>query len=358
MKYFERSQHNYERFLEADRSGAPLPLLAIESSCDETAAAVLRGGREVLSMAVHTQIPIHRLYGGVVPELASRSHTERITSVVREALDRAGMDMSDIGAVAATSSPGLIGALLVGVSFAKALALEKSLPFIGTNHIEGHIAANYLTYPDLEPPFMCIVASGGHSHIVKVTAYDRFELIGRTRDDAAGEAFDKVARALGLCYPGGPEVERLARDGDPYAYAFHAPFNEGDSFDFSFSGIKTAVVNILHNAEQKGESVNPADIAASFQRSVVDTLTKKSVRAAKQFGCSTLALAGGVSANTALREALNTACDRSGIRFCRPDMKYCTDNAAMIGSQAHFRLVRGYRDDLSLNPSAMSFLTE
>ncbi len=335
MKYFERSQHNYERYLEADRSGAPLPLLAIESSCDETAAAVLRGGREVLSMAVHTQIPIHRLYGGVVPELASRSHTERITS-----------------------SPGLIGALLVGVSFAKALALEKSLPFIGTNHIEGHIAANYLTYPDLEPPFMCIVASGGHSHIVKVTDYDRFELIGRTRDDAAGEAFDKVARALGLCYPGGPEVERLARDGDPYAYAFHAPFNEGDSFDFSFSGIKTAVVNILHNAEQKGESVNPADIAASFQRSVVDTLTKKSVRAAKQFGCSTLALAGGVSANTALREALNTACDRSGIRFCRPDMKYCTDNAAMIGSQAHFRLVRGYRDDLSLNPSAMSFLAE
>ena len=210
MKYFERSQHNYERYLEADRSGAPLPLLAIESSCDETAAAVLRGGREVLSMAVHTQIPIHRLYGGVVPELASRSHTERITSVVREALDRAGMDMSDIGAVAATSSPGLIGALLVGVSFAKALALEKSLPFIGTNHIEGHIAANYLTYPDLEPPFMCIVASGGHSHIVKVTDYDRFELIGRTRDDAAGEAFDKVARALGLCYPGGPEVERLA----------------------------------------------------------------------------------------------------------------------------------------------------
>lgn len=358
MSYFERSQRYYDRYLEAGRAGEPLPLLAIESSCDETAAAVLCGGRRVLSMAVHTQIPIHRLYGGVVPELASRSHTERIMSVVREALDKSGMDMSEIGAVAATSSPGLIGALLVGVSFAKALAFDRSIPFIGVNHIEGHIAANYLTYPDLEPPFVCLVASGGHSHIVKVIDYDSFELIGRTRDDAAGEAFDKVARALGLRYPGGPEVERLARDGDPNAYPFRTPFNEGDSFDFSFSGIKTAVVNILHNAEQRGESVRPADIAASFQRSVVDTLTRKAVRAAQRFGCSTLALAGGVSANSALREALQAACDRSGIRFCRPDMRFCTDNAAMIGSQAHYRLMRGYRDDLALNPSAAGFLAE
>ena len=213
MNYFERSQPNYEAYLRGEK-----PLLAIESSCDETAASVLRGGREVLSMAVHTQIPIHRLYGGVVPEIASRSHTERITAVVSEALDKAGLTLDDIGAVAATYSPGLIGALLVGVSFAKGLAFAKDLPFIGVNHIEGHIAANYLTYPDLEPPFVCLVASGGHSHIVKVTDYDEFELIGRTRDDAAGEAFDKVARALGLCYPGGPEIEKLAEAGNKKAY--------------------------------------------------------------------------------------------------------------------------------------------
>ena len=353
MNYFERSQPNYEAYLRGEK-----PLLAIESSCDETAASVLRGGREVLSMAVHTQIPIHRLYGGVVPEIASRSHTERITAVVTEALDKAGLTLDDIGAVAATYSPGLIGALLVGVSFAKGLAFAKDLPFIGVNHIEGHIAANYLTYPDLEPPFVCLVASGGHSHIVKVTDYDKFELIGRTRDDAAGEAFDKVARALGLCYPGGPEIEKLAESGNEKAYYFHAPFNEGEGFDFSFSGIKTAVVNLMHNAEQKGESLNAADIAASFQHSVVEALTRKAVRAAKQYNSPVLALAGGVSANTALRESLQTACDRNGIRFCRPDMKYCTDNAAMIGCQAHYRLIKGFRDDLDLNPSALSFLAD
>ncbi|MCH5279362.1 MAG: tRNA (adenosine(37)-N6)-threonylcarbamoyltransferase complex transferase subunit TsaD [Christensenellaceae bacterium] len=350
-------------------------ILGIESSCDETAAAVLRGGREVLSMAVHTQIPIHRLYGGVVPEIASRSHTERIGSVVKEALDKAGVTLSDIGAIAVTSSPGLIGALLVGVSFAKGLAFAQGLPLIGVNHIEGHIAANYLTYPDLEPPFMCLIASGGHSHIVLVRDYDEFELIGRTRDDAAGEAFDKVARALGLCYPGGPEIEKLAREGDPNAFRFHAPFNEGESSDFSFSGIKTAVVNLIHNQNQRKKAeptdvrltgtVNletsqstqvDCDVAASFQRSVVDTLTMKSVRASLSYGMDTLALAGGVSANTALRERLEAECQKAKIRFCRPEMRFCTDNAAMIACQGHYRLMKGYRDGLDLNPSAESFL--
>lgn len=335
-EYFAKTEAAFAAY-RADENALTL---GIESSCDETAAAVLRGGREVLSVAVHTQIPIHRLYGGVVPEIASRSHTERITAVTAEALEKAGASLSDIGAVAVTSSPGLIGALLVGVSFAKGIALARELPLIGVNHIEGHIAANYLTYPDLEPPFMCLVASGGHSHIVLVKDYNQFELIGRTRDDAAGEAFDKVARALSLPYPGGPEVEKLAAQGDPRAYPLHTPFNSDlSSYDFSFSGIKTAVVNLMHNAEQKGEEVNRADIAASFQRSVVETLTLKSVRAAMDRGMDTLALAGGVSANMALRTRLEKECGKHGIRFCRPDMRFCTDNAAMIACQGRYRKI-------------------
>ena len=334
------------------------PILGIETSCDETAAAVLRGAREVLSMAVHTQIPIHRLYGGVVPELASRSHAERITAVVDEALKSAGVSLDDIGAVAVTSSPGLIGALLVGVSFAKGIAMAKNIPLIGVNHIEGHIAANYLTYPDLEPPFACLIASGGHSHIVLVKDYNEFELVGRTRDDAAGEAFDKVARALGLPYPGGPEVERLAKNGDPLAHHINSPFNSDlSNFDFSFSGVKTAVVNLMHNAGQKGEAVNAADLAASFPHTLVETLTKKAVRAAQHYNMKTLALAGGVSANSALRERLQSECDKVGLRFCRPDLRFCTDNAAMIACQGYYRLQRGERSDLDLNPSAASFLS-
>lgn len=353
--YFKKTEHAFEAY----RANENALILGIESSCDETAAAVLRGGREVLSMAVHTQIPIHRLYGGVVPEIASRSHTERITAVAEEALQTANVTLDDIGAIAVTSSPGLIGALLVGVSFAKGLAYAKELPLIGVNHIEGHIAANYLTYPDLEPPFMCLVASGGHSHIVLVKDYDEFELIGRTRDDAAGEAFDKVARALSLPYPGGPEVEKLAAQGNSRAYPLHTPFNSDlSTYDFSFSGVKTAVVNLMHNAEQKGENVNKADIAASFQRSVVETLTQKSVRAALDHGMSTLALAGGVSANMALRSRLQGECDKYGIRFCRPDMRFCTDNAAMIACQGHYRMIKGERSDLDLNPTAGSFLSE
>ncbi|MCR5611665.1 MAG: tRNA (adenosine(37)-N6)-threonylcarbamoyltransferase complex transferase subunit TsaD [Clostridiales bacterium] len=337
------------------RKNGPGLILGIESSCDETAAAVLRG-RFVLGTAVHTQIPVHRLYGGVVPEIASRSHTERIGSVVRQALENAGVTLDDIDAVAVTYRPGLIGALLVGVSYAKGLAYANGLPLVGVDHITGHIAANYITYPDLEPPFMCIVASGGHSHIVRVNSYTDFTLIGRTRDDAAGEAFDKVARAMGLPYPGGPELEKLAKDGDPNAFPLHTAFNEGESFDFSFSGLKTAVVNIMHNAGQKGESVNKADLAASFQRAVTDALTRKSVRAAREAGLGTLALAGGVSANTALRERLQRECDRNGIRFCRPDMKYCTDNAAMIACQGHYELLAHDPSPLSLDPNAASFL--
>ncbi len=337
---------------------SPSLILGIESSCDETAAAVVRAGREVVGTAVHTQIPVHRLYGGVVPEIASRSHTERMGSVVREALDNAGVTLDDISAIAVTYRPGLIGALLVGVSYAKGLAYARDLPLIGVDHITGHIAANYITYPDLEPPFMCIVASGGHSHIVRVNSYTDFTLIGRTRDDAAGEAFDKVARAMGLPYPGGPELEKLAKDGDANAFPLHTAFNEGESFDFSFSGLKTAVVNILHNAEQKGESVNRADLAASFQRAVIDALTKKSVRAAREAGLDTLALAGGVSANACLRERLQRECDKYGVRFCRPDMKYCTDNAAMIACQGHYELMAHEPSPLSLDPNAASFLQE
>ena len=352
-------------YREAALSGAaeyrskPAPLmLGIESSCDETAASVVRNGREVLSASVHTQIPVHRLYGGVVPEIASRSHTERIGAVVRDALEKAGVTLSDIDAVAVTCRPGLIGALLVGVSFAKGLAFAADKPLIGVDHITGHIAANYITYPDLEPPFMCIVASGGHSHIVRVDSYTGFRLIGRTRDDAAGEAFDKVARAMGLPYPGGPELEKLAKGGDPNAYRLHTAFNEGEGYDFSFSGLKTAVVNILHNAGQKGEQVNKADLAASFQRAVTDALTVKSVRAAREANLSVLALAGGVSANTCLRERLQRECDKYGVRFCRPDMKYCTDNAAMIACQGHYELLAHDPSPLSLDPNAASFLQE
>lgn len=333
-------------------------ILGIESSCDETAAAVIMGGRRVLSMAVHTQIPVHRLYGGVVPEIASRSHTERIGCVVKEALDRAGKSIKEIDAIAVTSEPGLIGALLVGVSYAKALAYALKIPLIGVNHIAGHIAANYLTYPELEPPFICLVASGGHSHIIRVNQYDSFELIGRTRDDAAGEAFDKAARALGLSYPGGPELEKLAREGNENAYPFHTAFNEGETDDFSFSGIKTAAINIIHNAGQKGETLNRADVAASFQRAVVNALTMKSVRAAVKFGESKLALAGGVSANIKLRERLDSECSKNGIRFFKPDMKFCTDNAAMIACQGHYMLMRGNRSSLELNPSSSSIFSK
>lgn len=324
-------------------------LLAIETSCDETAAAVVENGRLVLSNVVHTQIPLHQVYGGVVPEIASRSHVEMIGPVVDRALSEAGVTLDALDGIAVTHGPGLVGALLVGLNYAKALAYAAGLPFAGVNHIASHIAANYLTYPDLRPPFTCLVASGGHSHIVRVNDYGSFTLIGRTRDDAAGEAFDKIARMLGLPYPGGPALEKLAEDGDPNAIRFHSAFNEGAGFDFSFSGLKTAAINELHTRQQRGEPVNRADVAASFQRAVVEVLAEKSVRAAVEAGDGTLALAGGVSANTCLRKTMEQKCKKHGIRFCCPDFRYCTDNAAMVGSAGFYRLLSAPPDALSLN---------
>jgi N6-L-threonylcarbamoyladenine synthase len=324
-------------------------LLAIETSCDETAAAVVENGRVVLSNVVHTQIPLHQVYGGVVPEIASRSHVEMIGPVVDRALSEAGVTLDALDGIAVTHGPGLVGALLVGLNYAKALAYAAGLPFAGVNHIASHIAANYLTYPDLRPPFTCLVASGGHSHIVRVNDYGSFTLIGRTRDDAAGEAFDKIARMLGLPYPGGPALEKLAEDGDPNAIRFHSAFNEGAGFDFSFSGLKTAAINELHTRQQRGEPVNRADVAASFQRAVVEVLAEKSVRAAVEAGDGTLALAGGVSANTYLRKTMERKCKKHGIRFCCPDFRYCTDNAAMVGSAGFYRLLSAPPDALSLN---------
>ncbi len=334
-----------QKKLDGLRASGRITVLSIETSCDETAAAVVKNGRQVLSNAVHTQIPLHVRYGGVVPEIASRNHVEMIGPVVDKALADAKMTLADVDAVAVTHGPGLVGALLVGLNYAKGLAFAAGLPFVGVNHIASHIAANYLTYPDLQPPFCCLVASGGHSHIIQVEDYDAYRLIGRTRDDAAGEAFDKVARVLGLPYPGGPALEKLAREGNPNAIRFHSAFNEGDGFDFSFSGIKTAVINYIHTNEQKGVPVNRADVAASFQHTVVTLLSDKAVRAAD----TTLALAGGVSANRALREALQQKSDGKGIRFCCPDFAYCTDNAAMVGSAAYYRLMAGHRDTLDLN---------
>ena len=342
-RYEARAQKKLEML------GGGFTLLAIESSCDETAAAVLKGARDVVSTSVHTQIPIHQKYGGVVPEIASRSHVERIGSVVSDALEKADVGFSDIDAIAVTYGPGLVGALLVGVSYAKGLALSLGVPLAGVNHIAGHIAANYITHKELEPPFVCLVASGGHSHILHVKDYMSFELLGCTRDDAAGEAFDKAARVLGLSYPGGPLLEKLAAGGDKNAYKLHTGFNTTQSLDFSFSGIKTAVINIIHNAEQKGEAINRADVAASFQSAVVETLCDKSVRACMIAGVDKLVLAGGVSANKALRLRLEECAKARGLSFYCPEFKYCTDNAAMIGCAGYYALMRGCRSDLSLN---------
>ena len=324
-------------------------ILAVETSCDETAAAAVRNGRQVLSSKVASQIKIHAKYGGVVPEIASRHHTEIIDTIIETALSDAGLAYGDIDAVAVTCGPGLVGALLTGVSTAKALAYALGKPIVGVHHIEGHIAANYIAYPELTPPFLCLAVSGGHTHLIHVKGYREFALIGRTRDDAAGEAFDKVARVLSLGYPGGPAIDSAAREGDAAYMEYPRVDIEGASYDFSFSGLKTAVINHIHGIRQRGESLPVADIAASFQQAVVDVLVSKSLMACGETGIGTLVLAGGVSANTALRDRLKQEAERRGVRVYVPPIEYCTDNAAMIGCAGYYRYMAGDVSDLSLN---------
>lgn len=327
-------------------------ILAIESSCDETSAAVLKNGREVLSCVISSQIDIHKKFGGVVPEVASRNHILNISSVVSEAMEEAGATYDDLSAVAVTYGPGLIGALLVGVSYAKGIASAKGLPLVAVNHIHGHIAANYITHPDLEPPFVCLVASGGHSHILYVKDYMEFEILGRTRDDAAGEAFDKIARVLGLGYPGGPKIEALAKEGYDDAMKFPRVEFSDAPYDFSFSGVKTSVINFLHTKEQKGEEVNKADIAASFQRAVTDVLVAHTIRACLDKKVDKVVVAGGVSANGALREAFERAASENNLELYYPQPVYCTDNAAMIGCAAYYKFLKGEFADSGLNAVA------
>ena len=324
-------------------------ILGIESSCDETAAAVVVNGRDVRSNIIYSQVPLHTLYGGVVPEIASRKHIEKINQVIRKALLDAEMTWEDITAIAVTYGPGLVGPLLVGVGAAKAISYAKNIPLVGVHHIEGHISANYIENKDLEPPFMCLVASGGHSHIVKCTDYGKYEIIGRTRDDAAGEAFDKVARAIGLGYPGGPKVDKLAKEGNPDAIEFPKSHFADAPYDFSFSGIKSAVLNYLNSCDMKGIEVNKADVAASFQKAVIEVLTENAVKAAKDFDCERLALAGGVAANSSLREHMRSEAEKAGLKFYNPTLIFCTDNAAMIGVAGYYDYMRGIRDDYSLN---------
>lgn len=324
-------------------------ILAIESSCDETAAAVVKNGREVLSNVISSQIELHKLFGGVVPEIASRKHIEKINQVIDEALEEAGVSLEDVDAIAVTYGPGLVGALLVGVAQAKALAFAAQKPLVGVHHIEGHISANYIEHKELEPPFLCLVASGGHSHLVLVKDYGSYEIIGRTRDDAAGEAFDKVARAIGLGYPGGPKIDKLAKEGNPYAIEFPRAKIADAPDDFSFSGLKSAVLNYLNQCEMKKIEVNKADVAASFQEAVIDVLTTHSVEVAKRYGIQKLAIAGGVASNSSLRGRMEELCQKNGIEFYYPSPIFCTDNAAMIGAAGYYDYMRGIRDGWDLN---------
>lgn len=329
-----------------------MKILALESSCDETAAAVVEDGRHALSSVVASQVEEHRIYGGVVPEIASRRHAEAISGVTRQALAQANVTLADIGAVAVTYAPGLIGALLVGVNFAKGLALSAGLPLIPVHHLRSHIAANYLAHPDLNPPFLCLVVSGGHSHIVQVEDYTFFTVIGRTRDDAAGECYDKAARAMGLPYPGGVLLDRLAAEGDPSAFHLPHPKVEDSLYDFSFSGLKTAVINTLHNAQQKGTDIPLADLAASFQKTAVDMLCGNLLRAAEDTGARTLVLAGGVSANSGLRARMEAECARRGYALYAPPLPLCGDNAAMVGAQAYYEFLAGHTAGADLNACA------
>lgn len=326
-----------------------MKILAIESSCDETACAVVEDGVNVLSNIVATQIDEHKLYGGVVPEIASRRHCENISRVVEMALDESRCTLDDIDAVAVTYAPGLIGALLVGISYAKGLALATDKPLIAVHHIAGHIATNYISHPDLKPPYLCLVVSGGHSHIVEVKDYTKYHVIGRTRDDAAGECFDKVARTLGYEYPGGKYIDAAAKVGNADAFKLPKPKVQGSIYDFSFSGLKTAVINTVHNANQKGEDINREDMASSFQKTISEILVEKTMKAAEEYSYSTIGLAGGVSANSGVRSAFEKACKERGFKLYMPDLKYCGDNGAMIGCQAYYDHLAGKRAGQDLN---------
>ena len=329
-----------------------MKILAIESSCDETAAAVVEDGRKVLSNVVASQVKEHIVFGGVVPEIASRMHAEAISAVVEDALKDADCTIKDIDAIAVTYAPGLIGALLVGVNFAKGLSLSSGLPLIPVHHLRSHIAANYLTFPELKPPFFCLVVSGGHTHMINVKSYTEFEIVGRTRDDAAGEALDKAARTMGLNYPGGLNLDRIAKDGDRFAYKFPRPRVEGSDLDFSFSGLKTSVINLIHNAKQKGEELPLADLGASFLNAVVTCLTDNTEKAVKLTGHNKVVLAGGVSANSMLRADMQKLCDKNGWELYCPELKYCGDNAAMVGAQGYYEAQNKTFADLNLNAYA------
>ena len=335
-----------------------MKILGIESSCDETAASVVEDGRKVLSNVIASQVEEHKIYGGVVPEIASRRHTEAICSVVEKALKDAGCTLGDIDALAVTYAPGLIGALLVGVNYAKGVSLSTGLPLVPVHHLRGHIAANYISSEEIKPPFLSLVVSGGHTHIINVKSFTDFEVIGRTRDDAAGEAMDKAARTVGLPYPGGVNLDKISKDGDENKYKFPVPKVSDSKYDFSFSGLKTFAVNLVHNASQKGETVKPEDLGASFIKAVTDLLVSHTMEAAKDTGAKTLVLAGGVSANSRLRRVMKEECDKRGIKLFMPELKYCGDNAAMIASQGYYEYLNGKRADLTLNAVASMGIDE
>lgn len=329
-----------------------MKILGIESSCDETAASVVENGRTVLSNVVASQVEEHKIYGGVVPEIASRRHAEAISGVVKEALLNANCTLDDIDAIAVTYAPGLIGALLVGVNFAKGLSFASGKPLVPVHHLRSHIASNYITHQNLEPPFMCLVVSGGHSHIIEVKSYTEYKVIGRTQDDAAGEAMDKAARAMGLPYPGGLNLDKAAKDGNPKSYKMPHPRVDGAPYDFSFSGLKTAALNTINIAKQKGEEIVVADLGASYINAVVDCLAENTEKAAENLGYKKIVLAGGVSANSVLRKRMEQVCNKRGWELYYPELKYCGDNGAMVGAQGYFEFISGNVADLSLNAIA------
>lgn len=329
-----------------------MKILAIESSCDETAAAVVEDGRKVLSSVVASQVEEHKLYGGVVPEIASRRHAEAIVPVVRQSLEQAGVTLGNIDAIAVTYAPGLIGALLVGVNFAKGLSLSTGIPLVPTHHLRSHIASNYISNQELKPPFLCLVVSGGHSHIVMIEDYTKMKILGKTRDDAAGEAFDKAARTMGMSYPGGIELDKVAESGNPLAFKLPRPVVHDAPYDFSFSGLKTAVINLIHNSAQKGVEISKPDVCASFRYAVVDCLTTNFIKAAEDYNVNKLVIAGGVSANSLLRRTLQDECAKRGYEFYMPEKSLCGDNAAMVGSQGYYEFLSGNVAGTDLNAFA------